>query len=86
MVMLEGMQETFKNSMGVEEGFEFCTALNMAIKNAIFKKKASHIINFEPGPSKTRVNYGLVKRNQTKFLKDTKVLPRKECITYHKPF
>lgn len=42
---------------------------------SLFKERA--------GPSKTQFDYCFVRRNQTKFLKDIKILPREECITKH---
>lgn len=32
---------------------EFCTVKNLAVKNTLFKTRASHLVNFELGPSKT---------------------------------
>ena len=65
-----------------EERFlEFCAAMNMKIGNTL--KRASHLITYESGPSKTEVDYYFAWRNKRKFLKDIKILPIEECITEH---
>ena len=48
----------------------------MAVCDTFFKKKkARYLFIYESGPSKTQVDYCLIKRNQRKFLKDIKLLP-----------
>ena len=58
--------------------------MNMSVDNTLFKKRASHLVTYESGPSKTHIDYYLVRRNQIRFFKDLKVLPSEECITQHK--
>ena len=53
MVMLEGMQVTQKQHGGRGRILQFCTVKNLAVKNTLFKTRASHLVNFELGPSKT---------------------------------
>lgn len=68
---------------------EFCAAMNMSEGNTLFKKMVSHVVTYESDPLKSQVGYCLVRRNQWKFLKDIKVLPREtteECITRLTPF
>ena len=66
-----------------ERILEFCAAMNMKIGNTIYKKRSSHLITYESGPSKTEVDYYFVWRNKRKFFKDIKILPIEECITEH---
>ena len=59
--------------------------MNMTLGNTPFKKRAIHLVTYESGPSKTQIDYCLVKRNQRNLLKDIKFLPNEEYITQHKP-
>ena len=86
------MQNTMRTSISYGYGvrnneeeriLEFCAAMNMKIGNTIFKKRSSHLITYESGPSKTEVDYYFVWRNKRKFFKDIKILPIEECITEH---
>ena len=54
--------------------------MNMAVENTLFKKSESHPVTYKAGPSKTRVDYCLVRRNQRKFLKDIEVLLLKSVL------
>ena len=65
----------------IGEGKEFWSFLKLRT----FKKRASQLVTYKSGPSKTQLDYSLTGRNQRKLLKDIKVLPREECITQHKP-
>ena len=58
--------------------------MNMAVGNTLFKKRASHLVTYETGPSKTQVDYFLVRSNQ-KLLKDKKVLPSDDYLSQPKP-
>lgn len=49
-------------------------------RNALFKKRASHLVNYQSGPSRTLVDYCLVRINQRNLLKDIKSLSSEECI------
>lgn len=51
---------------------EFSAVMGMTERNALFKKKDSHPVTHESGPSETQVHY-LVKRNQINFMKDENV-------------
>ena len=51
-------------NMERERNLEFCAAMNMAVA-----LRASHLVTYESGPSKTQVDYCLVRRIQRKFLK-----------------
>ena len=51
--------------------------MNMTVENTIFKMRASHLVTYKSGPSKTQVDFYFV-------LKDKKVLPSVEFITQHK--
>ena len=55
--------------------------MNMTVGNTHFKKSESDLVTYESGPSKTRVDYSLVRRNQRKLLQDMKILPSEEYIT-----
>ena len=59
--------------------------MKMTVGNKLFKKRASHLVIYESGPSKAQINNYLLRRNQRKFFKDMKTLPSEECITRHKP-
>ena len=65
--------------------------MDMAVGRTLSKKRANHLVTCESGPSKTQFDYCLLRRNQRKFLKDIKVLPKAECpksylsLTQHKP-
>ena len=59
--------------------------MNIPVGNTFFKKRVSHLVTHESRPSKTQLDYCLIRRNQRKFLKDMKVLPSEECITQYKP-
>ena len=56
----------------------------MTVVNTIFMRK-SHQIAYDFGPSTTRVDYGGVRKDQTKFLIDKKVFSGNKCIIQHKP-
>ena len=58
--------------------------MNMAVDNTLFKKRASHLVTYETGPSKTQVDYFLVRSNQ-KLLKDRKALPSDDYLSQSKP-
>ena len=45
---------------------EFYAAMNMTVRNKLFKKRASHRVSYESGLSKTQT-YVLVRRNQRKL-------------------
>ena len=47
-----------KNNEG-ERILEFCAAVNTVVENTIFKlkKRASHLVTYVPGPSKTQVDF-----------------------------
>lgn len=68
-----------------ERILKFCAAMNMTVRNTLFQKRASHLVNNESGPSKTHLDYFWVRRNQQKFLKDIEALPSEQCITQDKP-
>ena len=68
-----------------ERILEFWAAINTSAGNTLFRKKTSNLLACEPGPSKTQVDYCLIRRNQRKFLKDIKVLSSEEYITQHNP-
>ena len=51
--------------------------MNMTLGNKLFKKKARHHFTYEFDPLKSWVDFCLVRRNQTKLLKDVKSL----CVT-----
>ena len=65
------------------------TAISMTVKSTFFKtnikEKPSHLLTYESGPSKTLIDYCIVRRNERKFLKDIKALPSEEFITQYKP-
>ena len=73
MVMLEITQKTIKTSMKimaigvrskeVERILEFCAAMNMTVRNTLFQKWASYLIFYESGPSKTQLDYCLIRRS-----------------------
>ena len=65
---------------------EFCAAMNITVVNKLFKRRASHWVNYESGPSKTQVGYCLVRRSQRRFWKGIKILSSDECTTQHKLF
>ena len=50
-----------------ERILEFCSVIKMTLGNTFSEKKASHLVTYEPGPSKTQVDYSLVRKNQRKF-------------------
>ena len=69
-----------------ERILEFCTAMNKTtVGNTLISRKANNLATYESGPSKTEVDYCLVKRNRRKFWKGVKVLPSEEFITQHEP-
>ena len=51
----------------------------MKVGNRHFKKRQSHLVTCESGPSETKVDYCFVKRDQRKFVKSIKVLTCKKC-------
>ena len=59
---------------------EICAAMNMAVENTLFRKRASHLVTNESGQSKIQVDF-LQKRNQRNLLKDIIVLLSEQCIT-----
>lgn len=46
--------------------------MNMSLGNILVKKKAIHLVTEKYGPSKTRGDCCLVRRNKRKFLKNIK--------------
>lgn len=57
----------------------------MTVGNKLFNMRASCLVPYGPGPSKSQVHYFLTRRDQRKFAKDIKVLPTKQCFHQHKP-
>ena len=47
-------------------------------------ERESHLVIYEPGPSKRHVDYCFVRRNQRKMVKGIEVLPSDKCITQQK--
>ena len=53
---------------------DFCPAMDMAVAKTVLKRRASHLVTYDSGLSKTQVDYCLIRRGQSNFLKDTEVL------------
>ena len=64
-----------------ERILEFCANMNMTLESTLFKKRASPLITYRSGPSKT--SRLVSTRDQRKFLKDFNVLPIEEFINQH---
>ena len=45
-------------------------AKNSFVAELTFKKRANHLVTYKSDPSKTQVDYCLVRKNQRKFLND----------------
>ena len=80
MDILEVTQKTMRTRIEV-----IVKGLRTMKGNTLFKKRVSHLVTYESGPSKTQVGYCLVSRNKRKFLKDMIALPSENCISQHKP-
>ena len=55
------------------------------VGNTVLKKRANHLVTYEPVPKKFQEDYCLIRINQGKSVKDIKFLPIKESVLYHKP-
>ncbi|KAK3896219.1 hypothetical protein Pcinc_000141 [Petrolisthes cinctipes] len=73
-----------RNTEG-ERILEFGFAMDMLVANTVFKKRESHLVTYESGTAKTRVDYLLVRKKDRKLLSDVKVIPSEEIVTQHKP-
>ena len=52
---------------------------DLAVANTFFQKKEEHLITFKSGPTKSQIDYLLVRRNELKGVKNCKVIPG-ECL------
>ena len=50
-----------------EKILESLCTMNLTVAKTIFDKRAIHLVTYESGPSKTLVDYCLVRRNQRTF-------------------
>ena len=62
----------------------FCVANNFVVMNTFFRKNKSKLITFSSGGNYTQIDFILVRREQLKNIKHTKVISYEECITQHK--
>ena len=53
---------------------EFCAAMNIMMGKTLFNKRASHLVTYESGSTKSQIII-LAKRDHWKFVKDMKVTP-----------
>ena len=66
-----------------ERILEMGAALDMVVCNTFFKKQDSRLITYTSGPSKTQIDYILVRNTDKKFVKDVKVLAGEEVAQQH---
>ena len=71
-----------KRNVEGEMILEFADALNLAVLNMWFKKKASRLFSYESGECRTVVDYILSRKSERKMIRDVKVV-KIECITQH---
>ena len=50
-----------------ERILKFCAAMKIAVGIALFKKRESHLVSHGPGPSKTQVDYCLLRKTKRRF-------------------
>ena len=72
-----------KRNVEGEMILEFADALNLAVLNTWFKKKASRLFTYESGECRTVVDYILSRKSERKMIRDVKVV-KIECITQHR--
>lgn len=58
-----------ESGIGNKKKFEFCAAIIMTVVNRTFRKKERHLVIYEFDSSKKYVDYCVVMKNQTKFVK-----------------
>ena len=70
-------------------GFEVRNKKNkmilIVVGNKVCKKWENHLVTNESCPSKTPVDYSLLRQDQEMFVKGIKISPDEEYITQHKP-
>lgn len=87
--VLERIMRTSKEIIVLEKMtgemiLEFCTTKNMGLDNTLFKKRESNQVLCESEPSKMKLDYCLVWKDQIKFVKDIKVPSSETYIIHHK--
>ena len=63
---------------------DFCTAANFAVANTFFVKEEGRLITYRSGKNQSQVDYIFVRRNDLRFVRDTKVINGEECAPQHK--
>lgn len=66
-----------------EKILKFQAAMKMTEGITLFKKRASHLVPYGFGPSKSQIHYFLL-WDIRKLAKDIKALPTKQCFNQHK--
>ena len=56
----------------------------MRIINTTFSKGEEKKITFQSGDCRTQIDYALLRKEDSKFVKDCKVIPGEECLTQHR--
>lgn len=69
---------------GGEEILKVAQAYDLAIVNTFFQKKEEHLITFKSGPSKSQIDFFLVRREELKGAKDCKVIPGESLTAQHR--
>ena len=63
---------------------DLCTATDLAVTNAFFRKKNSQLATYNSGRCTTQADYIMVRRTDLKLVKNAKVIRDKECTLQHK--
>ena len=72
-----------KRNVEGEMILEFADALNLAVLNTWFKKRASRLFTYESGECRTVVDYILSRKSERKIIRDV-MLVKIECIKQHR--
>ena len=68
-----------RNNGGVSF-LDFAVSYELVIVNSYFKKKDEHLITFKSGSTRTKIDYFLMRSNDRRMCRDSKVIPS-ECLT-----
>ena len=81
---VHGGQNLGKRNHEGERLLEFAVANELVVGNSWFKKKFEHLVTYQSGDCKTRIDYILYKRSFRKMVSNVKVIVGEECATQHR--
>jgi hypothetical protein len=63
---------------------DFATTHDLFIANTFFRKREEHLITYKSGPSRTQIDYFVMRRKDRLCCKDCKVIPGESLTTQHR--